>query len=163
MPNKSKKTRYAEFRVFTEWRRRGKWRIATAFVPSMAAWLLMIARRYERMIDGMERGNLTDTVPGLAESAKTLRVCIENIQRLMNTLPDNFDDADWKSAVAEICARMQIRPSSQPLEELPPGEFEHLIMEPAHGSDTGGSEHTLHLGAGESPGRGPQRQRGKPG
>lgn len=132
MPGKSKNRRYGEFRVFVEWRKRGKWAIRPEFVPSLAAWLLMMGRRYERMVKGMEDKLAVKTIPGLAESAEVLRVCTSHVQRLLDALSENFDNDDWQSAVAEICQLMNIRPESKPLDEVPPGEFEHLMSEPTN-------------------------------
>lgn len=151
MSGKSQKQKYGEFRVFVEWRRRGKWVIRPEFVPSVAAWLLMIGKKYERMAQGMRDRLAIVTVPGLKQSIDTVEVCCKNIQLLLDSLTDHFGNEDWQAAVKDICELMGIRPSSSPMEEVPAGQFAHLISEPIYATDESGGDEVVQLrtGAGE--------------
>lgn len=136
MAGKSKRKKFGEFRVFVEYMRRGKYRIRPEFVPSLAAYLLMIGGVYERTIRGMEQRLALDTVPGLPESIATLRICQNHLQRMLDNLSQNFDAGDWQPAVASICQLMNIQPDSAPPEEILDGTFTHAISEePTDGSE----------------------------
>lgn len=162
MPGKPKDTRYGEFRVFVEWMRKGKFRIRREFIPSLAAWLLMLGRRYEKMAQGMRDKLAVKQIPGLEESARVMEICTQHIQRLLNTLPENFDKDDWISSVSEICALMDITPTTTPIQDIPEGQFEHTITETEGGSDTSGERSNVHLRSSTGKGDGNDRNRNKP-
>jgi len=139
MANKKKALKYGEFRIFMEYLGRGKYRINPAFVPSMSAWLLMHGRVYQRAIDGMRQKLAQDTIVGLKECCEALEKCQAHLQRLMDSLTNNFDKMDWYESVQVISALLGIEPDSTPLEWIPPGKFAHVISEePSDGADTGG-------------------------
>ena len=135
MANKSPKRKYGEFRVLVEWKRKGKFAIRPEFVPSLAAYFLMIGRVYQRAIDGMEYRLAIDTVPGLVENIAMMKTCQAHIQRLLDNLPTNFDGDDWRDAVVEICRLMGIEPTSTPLADVPEGTFGNLLAEAQHGTE----------------------------
>ena len=137
MANKSQKKKYGEFRVLVEWKRKGKFAIRPEFIPSLAAYFLMIGRVYQRAIDGMNRRLAVDTVPGLAENVATMEMCQAHIQRLLDNLPTNFDGDDWRDAVVEICRLMGIEPTSTPLADVPENTFANLLAEAQNGAKPG--------------------------
>lgn len=131
--DKSRRKKYAEFRVFVEYKKRGKYAIRHEFVPSVAAWLLMHGRVYQRAIDAMNVKLARDTVPGLAESIAGYEKCQQHLQMLLNSLTTNFHGDDWKDAVAEVCQLMKITPDSGPLDEIAENVFNHQITELPNG------------------------------
>lgn len=151
MPGKPEKTKYGEFRHFTEWMRRRKWRVRRELLPPMAAWLLMYARRYERQIEGMENRLVMGSVPGLKESCQTLRICVMNLQMLMNQLTQNFDHDDWKSAVQEVCVLMDIHAETPPIQDIPEDQFDTLLPPVTDGSDDVRTGVDVHARAVDNP------------
>lgn len=139
MAGKSKRRKYGEFRVFVENRGKGRFRIRPEFVPSMAAYLVMIGRVYQRAIDGMNNRLATDTVPGLPEAVATLTACQRHLQRLLDNLTNHFERDDWAAAVQQICNLMHIQPDTSPIQEILDDTFAHQITEDVNGDDARGS------------------------
>lgn len=138
MPGKSPKTKYGEFRHFAEWRRGGKVAIKRDLLPPLCAWLLMIGRRYEQNAIGLEHKLMSESLPGLKESAQRLRFASEHIQWLLDLLPVNFAREDWRNAVAEVCQLMDIHLTSEPILDIPDGQFSDLIEVPASATEPSG-------------------------
>lgn len=129
MAGKSSKTRYGEFRVLIEYKRRAKYGFRTEFIPSMAAYLLMIGRGYEKAVEGLKAALNRETVPGAAEAIATYETCQKNIQMLINSLAINFHRDDWTAAVEEVCKLFDIQPTSDPMPDIQPDAFGGLLTE----------------------------------
>lgn len=151
MANKPVSTRYSEFRHFAEWMRKGKSRIRRELLPPMAAWILMLAKRYERSAEGMEAKLVIATVPGIRESAQRMRFAVEHLRWLMDSLPVNFDFQDWSEAVREVCTLMGIEQGTGPIIDIGEDAFATLIPDEPDAHDESGSGTALQpsVGVGE--------------
>lgn len=127
MPGKSPKTQYGEFRHFAEWQSGGRVRIKRDLLPPMAAWLLMLANRYQKAAEQMEHKFVTEGIPGMKECAQRMRFAVEHLHWLMDALTTSFQRGDWAPAVVSVCELMHIHGESIPIMDIPDGQFSPLI------------------------------------
>lgn len=128
MAGKPQKFKYGHFTNFIEWRRHGARRIRSEFVPSLCAFLWMIAQEYEATIRQLELNLVKSTVPGVEKQLEYFRICLKNLQNIINRIPDNFHSARYLEAVEHIAHLFGIEPDSTVLDR-PPVELLKVIEE----------------------------------
>jgi len=151
MSNKPRETQYGEFRLITEWQRGNRRRFKPAAVPSIAAFLLMVGRRYQAAADGLRNYVVQGTVPAAPGLLKHNEVARDVCANLLRILGDTFPAEEWYAAVADVCALMGIVPKSEPLDDVPAEQFAKFVEELSRECDPITSERLVHAGAGDSP------------
>lgn len=135
MSKKSPKSAYGEFRMLVEWQRNNRRRIKPEAVPSIAAFLLMIGRRYQATADGLANDVTQKTVPGAPELLARAEVARDVCAALLRILPETFSATAWYEAVADTCAVMGIVPFQEPPEDVPAAAFNQFAEELERGSN----------------------------
>ena len=105
------------FDALTEALRRGRRRIRRGYVPELAAYLLMISYRYERMAQSSRQVCKDSHDIKLKETIKYIHSVLSTIQILIDGLMDGWDKIDWERATDEVASNMGISPD-QPLPSL---------------------------------------------
>jgi hypothetical protein len=140
MGNKPRDTQYGEFRVITEWQRRNRRRFKPVVVPSIAAFILMVGRRYARAAQSLANSTIAKTVPGSNVTQHWNQTAADVCANMLTILGDTFDAEDWYAAVADVCGLMGIVPTSEPLDDVPAEQFAQFVEEIQRVSHTRGSE-----------------------
>lgn len=138
MANKPKETFYTEARNIAEYVRRGKFKLRAEYVPGIAAWILMLARRQAKARESLANKLVTDAVPGMEEAIASLDKSLEVLAMLMRLLPENFGWQDWNPAVADINEMLGVVIGGGPLQEVPDVNLETILPVPTDGGDESG-------------------------
>lgn len=124
----------ADFRTFVEWRRKGKLAIRSEFIPSLAAYLLMLGQVYDRTVNGMREKLAVETVVGLKENIERTLICQRHLQLLLDNLTNHFGREDWLAAVAEVCRLLGLTPDAETLTTDADAVISHTFTEEGDGS-----------------------------
>ena len=154
MSNKPRETQYGEFRLITEWQRGNRRRFKPAAIPSIAAFLLMVGRRYQAAADGLRGYVIQGTVPAAPALLRHNEVARDVCANLLRILGDTFPAEEWYAAVADVCALMGIVPKSEPLDDIPAEQFAKFVEELSRECDPVTGERSVHAGASDGAGGG---------
>jgi len=149
MSKKSPKSAYGEFRMCVEWVRGNRRRLKPEAVPSFAAFLLMIGRRYQATADGLANEVTQKTVPGAPELLARAEIARDVCAALLRILPETFSATAWYEAVADTCAVMGIVPFQEPPDDVPAEQFSLFAQELERVSNSESSERPFYASAGD--------------
>ena len=98
MSNKPQKHKYGHFGIMTEAYRGGRRKLRPEYVPEMAAWLLSMGQRQERIAQQLRGKLVQGSFPGLQASLRYCRQAIQTVEWLIHVLNEPFDAGDWDAA-----------------------------------------------------------------
>lgn len=132
MANKPQLEKYGRFGQMTEAYRRSRRRLRREYVPEMAAWLLTMGMRQEKIARGLAGKAVQGSFPGLAASLRYCRQAIQTCEWLIHTLLEPFDAHDWDQATFSVAEHFGITQSS-PVMDSP--DVETLVLDQARESE----------------------------